>query len=252
MRDREKYILSDTPLKADLLKLFKKKEELIIFDVGGCEGEESIRYSRLFPNSTIYIFEPLPKNQDLIKEHITKYKVNNIRFMPLALSNKIGEATFYVSSGHPEEQPKDLDWDFGNKSSSLLEPNQASSPDWLDFRETIQVKTITLKKLIEDYNIKTIDFVHMDVQGAELNVLIGAEHYIKDIMSIWLEVSNVELYKGQPVTKNIKDFMKSNGFCLIKSEFEGDVGDQFYINKKYFKSLSCSLFGKKFQWFYIS
>lgn len=246
MRDREKYISLDPPLKDDLFKLFDKKDKITIFDIGGCEGEESIRYSRLFPFSSIYIFEPLPKNQELIKENLIKFKVDNVEFLPYALSDEIGVSNFYVSSGHPNELPENLDWDFGNKSSSLLQPNQDNNPDWLNFDETIQVKTSTLKKVIEDKRIEGIDFIHMDVQGAELNVLKGAEDYLKNIKAIWMEVSNLELYKGQPVTSNIENFMKLRGFILVKSVFEGDFGDQFYLNKKYFKFIRFSFLNKKF------
>ena len=64
--NRENYILTDSPLKKDLLRLFGSNEKLTILDIGGCEGEESIRYSRIFPLATIYVFEPLPKNIKLI------------------------------------------------------------------------------------------------------------------------------------------------------------------------------------------
>lgn len=235
--NRDNYILADSPLKKDLLKLFKKNDKLTILDIGGCEGEESIRYSRIFPFSSIYIFEPLPKNQNLVVENIIKYKAKNIELVPLAVSDKEGFSQFYVSSGHPENQPKDLDWDFGNKSSSLLLPEN-NPHKWLNFNNTIEVKTITLSTFWINNKINIIDFIHMDVQGAELKVLIGAKDFIKKTKAIWLEVAEIELYKNQPLRRDIEKFMNSNGFYLIKSEIEGQVGDQFYLNKKYFKTIS--------------
>lgn len=118
--NRNNYILTDSSLKKDLLKLFKKNDKLIILDIGGCEGEESIRYSRIFPFSSIYVFEPLPEDQKLIAENLEKYKVENVRMMPLVVSDEKGVSQFYVSSGHPEHESNELDWDFGNKSSSLV------------------------------------------------------------------------------------------------------------------------------------
>lgn len=236
--NRNNYILADSPLKRDLLKLFKKRDKLIILDIGGCEGEESIRYSRIFPLSSIYIFEPLPENQKIVAENFIKYKVKNIELVPLAVSNQNGISQFYVSSGRPENQSNNLDWDFGNKSSSLLLPECNNNPHWLKFNDKIDVETITLENFFIRNKIIEIDFVHMDVQGAELKVLMGANEHIKKIKAIWLEVANIELYKGQPLRSDIEFFMKSNGFCLMKSEFEGQVGDQFYLNKKYFKTIS--------------
>jgi len=241
--NRDNYILTDSPLKKDLLKLFKKNDKLTILDIGGCEGEESIRYSRIFPFSSIYVFEPLPENQKLIEDNIIKYKAENIELVPVAVSDEEGFSQFYVSSGHPENQPKDLDWDFGNKSSSLLSPENTQHK-WLNFNDTIAVNTITLSSFLINNSITIIDFVHMDVQGAELKVLEGAKEYIKNIKAIWLEVADVELYNSQPLRKDIEEFMYSNGFYLVKSEIEGQVGDQFYLNKKYFKIFS--FFSKMF------
>ncbi|TRX04539.1 FkbM family methyltransferase [Flavobacterium gawalongense] len=246
--NRDNYILTDSPLKKDLLKLFKKNDKLTILDIGGCEGEESIRYSRIFPFSSIYIFEPVPENQKLVNENIIKYKAKNIELIPLAVSDEDGFSEFYISSGHPENHPKNLDWDFGNKSSSLLFPESSNNPNWLNFNEKINVQTTTLDNFFINYKIDQIDFVHMDVQGAELKVLIGANDHIRHIKAIWLEVANVELYKSQPLTRNIENFMNSNGFYLIKSKMNGQVGDQFYLNKKYYKTIS--LFNRRFQLFF--
>jgi FkbM family methyltransferase len=242
--NRYNYIVTDSPLKKDLLKLFKRNDKLIILDIGGCEGEESFRYSRIFPFSSIYIFEPLPENQKLIAENIIKYKAAKIELVPLALSDEEGFSKFYVSSGHPENQPNNLDWDFGNKSSSLLPPG-INQHKWLNFNDTIEVKTITLSTFWNTNKIDIVDFIHMDVQGAELKVLMGAKDFIKKIKAIWLEVADIELYKSQPLRKDIEIFMNSNGFHLVKSEIEGQVGDQFYLNKKYYKTIS--LFNRRLQ-----
>ncbi|TRX20908.1 FkbM family methyltransferase [Flavobacterium franklandianum] len=244
--NRDNYILTDSPLKKDLLKLFKKNDKLTILDIGGCEGEESIRYSRIFPFSSIYVFEPLPDNQKLVAENIIKYKVENVALIPFAVSDEEGISQFYVSSGHPENQPKDLDWDFGNKSSSLLTP-EFNPHKWLNFNDTINVKTITLNSFLANNKINNVDFIHMDVQGAELKVLTGANDFIKETKAIWLEVADIELYKNQPLRKDIENFMDSNGFNLVKSEIDCQVGDQFYLNKKYYKIIS--LFNRRLQFY---
>lgn len=235
--NRDNYILADSPLKKDLLKLFSKNDKLTILDIGGCEGEESIRYSRIFPFSSIYTFEPLPKNQKLIAKNITKYKVENIELIPLAVTDEDGNTDFYVSSGHPDPNAQ-FDWDFGNKSSSLLIPQENNNPAWLQFNEKIEVQTISLVSFFKKNKINEVDFVHMDVQGAELRVLKGAKEFVKSIKAIWLEVADIEIYKGQPLRTDVEVFMKANGFYLIQSKMQGVSGDQFYLNERYFKTFS--------------
>jgi FkbM family methyltransferase len=231
--DRENYIKEGSILKKLLLKLFKSNDKLTVLDIGGCEGEESIRYSNLFPKSTIFIFEPLPANQMLINRNIIEHKKLNIKLIAKAVSDHDSLEKFYISSGQPNIENK-LDWDFGNKSSSLLMPKIKNNPEWLKFKDEIMVNTITIHSFFEEYCIKIVDFAHIDVQGAELKVLYGAKKRLKNIKALWLEVADIELYKNQVLRPEIELFMRSNNFYLVKSEMTGKVGDQFYINKKYF------------------
>lgn len=239
MYNRVAYINSPSPLRKDLYGLFRKKEAIRILDIGGCEGEDSIKYSRMFPNAAVYVFEPLPKNQERIRENLRNYQRNNIELIPVALSDEAGTQDFYVSSGFPEYEDKEQDWDFGNKSSSLLAPDQhINTVPWLRFNEVITVPVMRLVDFMRQKNIGEIDFVHMDVQGAELKVLAGAKEKIRNIKAIWLEVANISLYQGQPLRDQIENFMLEQGFHLTRSSMAGDVGDQFYLNKKYFKTIS--------------
>lgn len=247
MYDRQNYLKHDSPIKKTLLKLFKKNEKILILDIGACEGEESIKYKKIFPRSSIYLFEPLPMNQILIMENIEKYELKNVYLESTALSDHDGYTQFYISSGQPNNIESNLDWDFGNKSSSLLVPEHNNLPTWLNFDTIIKVQTITLDFFFKKNKIDTIDFIHMDVQGAELKVLEGAKNKIETIKAIWLEVSNVQLYKEQPLRTDVELFMQNKGFKLIKSEFSGEFGDQFYLNKRYFKIIS--LLKGKFQYY---
>jgi len=246
LRTRESYINSPSPIEKELKRLFNKDESLIIFDIGSCEGEDSIKYSKMFPNSKIYAVEALPNNVSLIEKNIEKYSADNIEVLPFALSNENGETDFFVSSGQYKDKQSDQDWDYGNKSSSMLPPyKHLETAPWLKFDNVIKVKTKTLQSFCKEKNISHIDFIHMDVQGAELKVLKGAKDLLETINLIWLEVEAVELYKDQPLKSDIEKFMKKNGFYKLKDTVGGISGDQLYINRKYMfkdtKTLSNSI-----------
>jgi FkbM family methyltransferase len=232
MFDRKEYINSELPIKSELLKFFPKDSMLTIFDVGACEAEDSIRYSNLFPNAKIYAFEPVPENFNKAKENIAHYqKSNQIFIYPFALNDIEGEFEFYVSSGSPKIDNKISDWDFGNKSSSLLKPGKIKhTHEWLKFNRIIKVQTKTLMRFCSENNINKIHLLHLDVQGAELNVLKSAGDLLNQIDLIWLEVSVVELYKNQALEKDIRNFLNQK-FELILSRMEGISGDQFYVNR---------------------
>jgi len=233
---RREYIDSPLPIKDDLLSFFNKDSKIIIFDIGACEAEDSIRYSLLFPEAHIYAFEPNPENISLAKKNIEVYKKSNIQIIEEALSDKVGIAEFYISSGNPNPEKiiEESDWDFGNKSSSILPPGKIKQThDWLKFNKKISVRTDTIGNFAKRKNIQKIDFVHMDVQGAELKVLKGAGKFISNIKLIWLEVSTLELYKNQALQKHVERFLKKNGFVLIKNSMSGFAGDQLYFNTKH-------------------
>jgi len=217
--DRNKFILDDElQLQEKLLsELFKREENITIFDIGACEGESSVRYSRQFPNARVCCFEPIPSNFKLIQHNITEFEASKVQAFEICLSDKDGEAEFHVSSGKPDEfNGKDVDWEFGNKSSSLLPPDKLLATNkWLEFKNEIKVSTIKLDTFLSREKIDQIDFAHMDVQGAELMVLRGAGKKINVIKNIWLEVESIPLYEGQPVKKDVESFMSNLGYVKL-------------------------------------
>jgi FkbM family methyltransferase len=233
--NRTEYINQALPLEPELKNLFDTKDTLTIFEVGACEGEDSIRYSRLFPNSRIFVFEPLPANIQLIRQNIEKYGVKNVFYYNKAVSSKVGAAEFYVSEGRPDNVASS-DWDFGNKSSSLLLPDKhLDKKKFIKFNQKIEVETTTLKHFCEINNISHIDFLHIDVQGAELMVLEGAQSMLSALKAIWLEVSALHLYKDQPLAHDIKKFMTANKFVLVKDTLLHTQGDHLYLSEAFYR-----------------
>lgn len=231
---RSSYINSPSPIESELKKLFNEEDTITIFDIGSCEGEDSIRYSKLFPRASIYAVEPLAKNISILKENLSKFSVKNVTILPLAISDRRGEETFFVSSGRPEKASNNLDWDYGNKSSSLLEPDRHIEYfPWLRFSEKVEVSVDTLENICEKFDITSIDFIHMDVQGAELKVLQGAGAFLKRVKALWLEVEAVSLYKDQPLKRDVERFMRKHSFYKIKDTVNSVSGDQFYVNLNY-------------------
>jgi len=130
---------------------------------------------------------------------------------------------------------QNVNWNFGNKSSSLLTPEKHSEEvEFIKFEQLIKVKTNTLSNFCQKSSIDLIDIIHMDVQGAELMVLKGANDYLRKIKVIWMEVSNVEYYKGQPLASDVENFMKKNNFMLLKDTLVEKQGDHLYVSYEYF------------------
>lgn len=229
---RDAYIQSPLPIADELSRLFRPEAKLVIFDIGSCEGEDSIRYARAFPNSRIYAFEPLPANMATLKRQVAAYGAHQVEAFPIALSDERGSATFYVSSGAPEHLPNSEEWDYGNKSSSLLPPGEVTEHyPWLKFDQAIEVQTETLENFCGAHDIDHIDLIHMDVQGAELKVLRGAGDLLRRVKAIWLEIESVALYEGQPLAAEMQTFMESQGFVKHKDTVADISGDHLYVRQ---------------------
>lgn len=234
MINNDKYLAMPIEIENELNDFFNKDQAVIIFDIGSCDGLDAIKYSRLFSNSKVYAFEPLLDNFHLIKNNIAEYKVDNIFPINVALSDENGEAEFFISSGKPNDV-EESDWNYGNKSSSLLAPEKTLEiHSWLKFEKKELVKTVTLNSFCKENNIPLIDYIHMDVQGAEIMVLKGAKEILSKVKMIWMEVENMELYKNQPLKEDVECFMKKHGFTKIKDTVNSVAGDQLWVNLNYF------------------
>ncbi len=231
------YLKEPLPFINDLRNYYSQKDSLVIFEIGSCEGEDTIRLKKSFPNASIYTFEPLPANVIKIKSNLKKYGVSCERLFQLALSDQDGSADFYVSSGHPNDRPKEKTWDYGNKSSSLLPPKEHKKIlKWIKFNEKIEVPTKRLDTFCAENGIDKIDIMYIDVQGAELLVLKGAGEMLETVGAVWMEVEAIELYRGQPLKSDVENFMKSHGFMKIIDTVDNVSGDQLYTNRSIRKS----------------
>ncbi len=217
----------------DILRQFA--EPRTIADIGAADGHDSLCYAQAFPASHVFAFEPLKENFDLMCSKIQAANLTRQVYpYQLALSNKFGEVEFHRSTGRPPYVPIDSpsldtngDWRF---SSSLLKPaDHLKYHPWCSFKPE-KVKTTTFDSWAHETSNYEIDFVHMDVQGAELLVLEGARGVRKSFKSVWLEVSNVRMYEDQPLASDVSRFFKKEGFRLVyDTAGAAPQGDQLWI-----------------------
>jgi FkbM family methyltransferase len=206
-----------------------------IFEIGACEGEDTIKYARAFPGARMFLFEPLPANADRIAHVLAQDSSIKASLFRVALSDQAGTAIFHVSSAakNVTSDPSAEKW-AGNKSSSLLEPrdDKPAALVWLEFAETIEVQTETLDSFCERNAISQIDFIHMDVQGAELKVLAGAKRMLPRIRAIWMEVAFEATYEGQSLEPETTRWMADRGFRKIHQVSYGPEGDALFFNMR--------------------
>jgi FkbM family methyltransferase len=184
----------------------------IILEAGAFEGTDTIKMSNMWPKGTLYSFEPVPQLFNYV-QHITK-NILNVYLHNIALSDKNGFAQFHVSelAGRPGVS-------YG--SGSLLAPKEHLKYDPnIVFNHTIDVKTITLDDWAQEKNISQIDFLWLDMQGMELNVLKSAESILRTVKVIYVEVEFIQAYAGQYLYGDVKGWLESKGFEEVARDFD--------------------------------
>jgi FkbM family methyltransferase len=185
----------------------------VIIECGGFDGRDTVLMASRWPKGKIYTFEPVP----LLFKRIVKrtHRIPNIKAYPLALADKTGKMIFFLSDYNNSGNP--------SGSSSLLPPKDHKEFDQkVTFNGQIEVDAMTLDDWAAQEHVDHIDFMWLDMQGYELNML-KASKLAKKVKVIYLEVIFIEAYKGQPIYADIKKWMKENGFELIALDFNEDI-----------------------------
>lgn len=176
---------------AEIGKLLNKPDP-VIFEVGCNDGSDTLEFLRQFPAARIYCFEPEPRAIRRFKQKLHR-SMPQVTLFELALSDSDGWMDFHQSDGQNDALPEG--WDY---SGSICAPkNHITKHPSISFEKTTRVRTTTLDNICSDLGVSHIDFIWMDVQGAEGRVLRGGRGMLPHIDYIYTEYSNEELYEGQ-------------------------------------------------------
>jgi hypothetical protein len=106
--------------------------------------------------------------------------------------------------------------------SSLYPPNEPylarfqGLPQLVNLDFSIEIETTTLDYFCQKENIKKINFFQIDVQGADLLVLQGAQEILKDsVLTIQIEVEFSYLYCDQPLFADVDSYLRKQDFTLF-------------------------------------
>jgi FkbM family methyltransferase len=226
----KKFLYNDfTGLIAGYLKK-NNNYETIIFDVGCNTGDFSIKIKKKLKTikSKFFLFDPNP--------HLN---ITDFNYHKIALSNQIGLSDFYLN-------------EFMSSGGSSLKTIVKDDKLWrlsrkiftLNFKKNnflkIKVQSDTLDNFCQTNKIDKIDILKIDVEGSELDILMGSPNMLKKTYLIQIEIlekkENFENFYSK-----VRNFLENEfGYRLVVEKniwtlslFSGMRGkDVLFIKKK--------------------
>ena len=213
------------------------KKNFTIIDVGANIGVLGIRLSNRFKNIQIHCLEPIPNIYEVLLENSMLSQNPNFKTYMLGLSNvdKKLNFTYYPNSPALSTSKPEIWKENQDNFMAAIEGNIANSPKsfwWAKLipkfmipiiakyltanSQKIQSPVITLSQFIKKEKIKNIDFLKIDCEGEEINVLRGIQNnHWPRIKKIIMEVNDIDHN-----LEGAKKILLQNGFKKIKLEKE--------------------------------
>lgn len=195
------------------------RQARVILDIGANTGAYSLIAKSVNPDAKIIAFEPLPKAIQYFKKNC---ELNDFAIVlyEKALSNFEGEAVVHLEGSE----------DF----AYAVAVNKKLQVPEIKTRE-LSIQTTTLRRVVEEQGLNTIDLIKIDVEGHEPEVL----ETIKDYLELWAPVILIEILTDD-VARRIEEIVSHVGYQYFNIDESGRVERVDHLSKSFsFNFLLC-------------
>lgn len=211
--------VSYTKIDEDAIKRLVTTETPTILEIGCNDGTHTSWFLEMFERPEIYCFEPDPRAVARFRDRLGDR--DEVHLFEVAISDRGGTTTFHQSGGRRGTVDDALMPEGWDQSGSIRPPKKVlGAYPWLSFDERIEVPTSRLDTWRRTQGIERIDFIWMDVQGAEMDVFGGGSETLARTKVLYTEYSNQEMYEGQSPLRRI--LRELTDFRVV-TRFPGDV-----------------------------
>lgn len=165
----------------------------VIFDVGANVGQSAENYARRFPRAIIHSFEPSPGSFQALVAAMAKYPMVQTHCMALGRT----EATLSLAEA-------------GKSTMNHLLPADAAPPEG-----AVQVPVHPGAKLVRELEVEQIDFLKIDTEGHDLEVLHGFLPVLDRVDFIQVEAGMNPYNTTHVPFGKLDELLKEAGFSLF-------------------------------------
>jgi FkbM family methyltransferase len=181
-------------------------EDSVVLDIGANVGFFSLLLLSKKRVKRIIAFEPIPINIQALKRTISENKLlqEKLALVEKAVTgNPVGDLTLYL------DNEKEL-----TENASVISGFESTHA------EKLIVPSITLTQIFQENGLSQIDFVKMDCEGSEFDILYHTEiSLLKKIKKMILEVHDMDTQKNN--TEYMSQFLRSAGFEISYYRLSG-------------------------------
>lgn len=178
---------------------FDLHESDTVMDIGAHIGLFTLFASQFCKNGKIYCFEPVKENYDILVSNINLNHLSNVSAFNIAVTDKTSPVRIFLNqdeSGH-----------------SMFEQN--STP--------IETQSTTLKNIFDENNIHSCDFIKMDCEGAEYEIIRTLpQDYFGRIQKMIIEYHMAD--NKPELLRELISKLKSFSFVIGKKTLFADIG----------------------------
>ncbi len=198
-----------------------------VFHVGAHHGQEIGLYESMGIKNVV-MFEPSSVNFEILRRNVGSKAL----LVNKALGSKVESAKLRVEKSN------------SGMSNSLLDPAlHLKQYPHITFQDFENVEVVTLDGWCSDNpSNANCNMMSIDVQGFELEVLMGAKQTLKNVEMIVCEVNRDELYKDCAQVIEMDTFLRYHGFRRVMTNWEGVTwGDACYIKEEKIRGIGATM-----------
>jgi len=179
-------------------------DRLVVVDVG-CRWGFAERFLEAEGRVRVYGFDPDRAECARLEAAYAALSPGTVTLVPLALAGRPGRRRLHLT-----REPA---------CSSLYEPDPAltsthPSLDCARLVGTEEIEAVTLDDWAREAGTGPIDYLKLDTQGSELEILQGAERVLAEVRCLQIEVEFNPIYLGQPIFSDVDVYLRARGFVL--------------------------------------
>lgn len=193
-------------MKKTVTSIQSKLTEPFVYVDCGSRGEQTKALLELFEEAIYVGFDPGLDDSEKVEEDGT-HKL----YFPVALGSKSETKTFYHT-----QNPN---------CSSVFSPDKEFVDRFVDIGpffntlQTSEVDVVALDDFLPPQGIDQVDFIELDTQGSELEILQGAKKLLTtEILGLRVEVEFTAMYHDQPLFADVDSFLRQYDFMLFDLE----------------------------------